>query len=451
MNSFPLHPDCPDLASRGPNLAEAALRVHAEEVQEDLKEQRAGWRKGFTRRRVLGAAGTVTVAALGTQYVDTKVSFGKTKNGITLLDIFLYGGLDGLHALVPNTAALGGDILRQARGGLALGAGQVTALPGGGGWAVNNAMAPLMPYWNSKELAFVPASGRAGTRSHFEEEDFFHVGGTPQQVRTGMWNRVLTNLGPGSTFRAMSRGNTVSRSLVGPVPALSMNNIGDYKFPGSQQLAPASKAAINALFRGVDPELNAQVANTMKSLAFAENLSKTDYVPANGVQYDGGFEEGLRDIARLMKGGAEVEVGTIGIGGFDTHSNQVGQLTRLLGELSTGLAKFMTDLGPAGRKKVTVMVRTEFGRRVGDNDGGTDHGKGGVTMLLGAGIQGGQVHGAWPGLADGALDDGNVAAVNHGFDIVGTVAQNVLGAGSMATVFPGHAFKPMAGLTRLTP
>jgi len=447
VNSFPLHPDCPDLASRGPNLAEAALRVQAEQVAEDLKEQKEGWRKGFTRRRVLGTAGTVTVAALGTQYVDTKVSFGKTKNGVTLIDLFLYGGADGLHLLVPNNAQLGSEILRDKRGGLALGNQELMPLENG--WAANRqALEPLMPLWEAKELALVPAVGRRdASRSHFDEEDYYQCGGPPAQVRTGLYNRMLTALGPGSTFRGMSRGNTISRSLVGPAPTLSLDNIGDFKFPGYDKVAPASKAAINSLYRGLDLGLTTQVANTMKSLAFAENLTKTRYVPANGVQYEGGFENSLRDLAQLIKGGAEVEVATIGAGGFDTHSGQKNQLERIVREFATGIAKFRTDLGPEMWKKVVISVRSEFGRRVDGNGSGTDHGNGGLMMVMGgAGVNGG-VHGRWAGLADGVLDNGDVPGLNSQFDVIGELAQKILGVGSVASIFPGHPYKPI-GIAR---
>ena len=45
---------------------------------------------------------------------------------------------------------------------------------------------------------------------------------------------------------------------------------------------------------------------------------------------------------------------------------------------------------------------TEFGRRVQENgNAGLDHGHGGLMLLLGGGLVGGQVHGKWPGLAAG--------------------------------------------------
>ncbi|MFX8813300.1 DUF1501 domain-containing protein, partial [Acinetobacter baumannii] len=67
--------------------------------------------------------------------------------------------------------------------------------------------------------------------------------------------------------------------------------------------------------------------------------------------------------------------------------------------LANVLARFRDDVAArAGR--YTVVVMTEFGRRVASNASiGTDHGHGSVMMVLGQGLNGGRIHGRWPGLA----------------------------------------------------
>ena len=50
-------------------------------------------------------------------------------------------------------------------------------------------------------------------------------------------------------------------------------------------------------------------------------------------------------------------------------------------------------------QRITVLVHTEFGRRVAENaSAGTDHGTGSLAYLLGGGVNGGQVVSSWPGL-----------------------------------------------------
>ena len=48
---------------------------------------------------------------------------------------------------------------------------------------------------------------------------------------------------------------------------------------------------------------------------------------------------------------------------------------------------------------LTVVVMTEFGRRARENGSlGTDHGHGGLMMIMGGTVNGGKVYGDWPGL-----------------------------------------------------
>ena len=76
---------------------------------------------------------------------------------------------------------------------------------------------------------------------------------------------------------------------------------------------------------------------------------------------------------------------------------------------AASLKAFFADLGSAA-SRVTVVTISEFGRRLEENgDGGIDHGYGNAMLVLGAGVDGGQVHGGWPGLADDDLEDGDLA------------------------------------------
>ena len=54
--------------------------------------------------------------------------------------------------------------------------------------------------------------------------------------------------------------------------------------------------------------------------------------------------------------------------------------------------------------RYVLYAQSEFGRRAAENgSGGTDHGSGGLMMVMGQGVQGGRVHGTWPTLAPTAL------------------------------------------------
>jgi uncharacterized protein (DUF1501 family) len=109
-----------------------------------------------------------------------------------------------------------------------------------------------------------------------------------------------------------------------------------------------------------------------------------------------------------------------------------------LAGVSSALAAFAADLGPAGMASVTVVTVSEFGRRVAENaSGGVDHGHGNAMLLMGGGVKGGTVYSKWPTLAPAALADGDLAATTDYRSVIGEILQKRCGFGSLADVFPG--------------
>ncbi len=139
---------------------------------------------------------------------------------------------------------------------------------------------------------------------------------------------------------------------------------------------------------------------------------------------------------------------TIDLGGWDTHTDEAQDLDGHLASAAQSLSAFMTDLGANRRKRVTVVVQTEFGRRVEMNaSGGTDHGHGSVMWLLGGGLSASGVLGKWNELTDSTLDAGDVPGVNNPFDVLGEIVQKRLNIGSLSSVFPGHSYQPLGVAT----
>ena len=87
--------------------------------------------------------------------------------------------------------------------------------------------------------------------------------------------------------------------------------------------------------------------------------------------------------------------------------------------------------------QVTVVVMTEFGRRVAENASlGTDHGRASVMFVLGAGAQGGVVRGRWPGLAREWLDGPGDLAVTTDYREVLVPILAASGTPDTARIFP---------------
>jgi uncharacterized protein (DUF1501 family) len=449
MALYPNHSSRTPVSRPAPNTSdEQALARHAAQTQAALCAQDEAWAaSGWTRRRFLAGLGMAGVAALGSQLVTTRVAYaaGTASARNTLVTVFLRGAADGLRILVPASADLGVDYLHGVRATLVPASSGLISLPGTGGWALNAAMRPLYDLlWNTGELAFVPAvASPSVTRSHFQSQQFLERGGSTS-TPTGWLDRVLAQLGPGTTFRAVATGDAAPAALAGNQPALVLDSLAGFTFPGYAGIRPAAEAAIRTLYRGQGGTLGEDIPTTLTALSTATKARSAVGV-RNGAAYPAGnFSAALKDVAALLRAEVGLQVATVDVGGWDTHTHEAVNLDAQLSSAAKSLAAFMKDLGPTRRKRVTVLVVTEFGRRVAMNgSGGTDHGHGSVAWLLGGGVAGKAVHGTWQQLSDGVLDHGDVPALNSPFDVMGELVQKRLGIGSLTGIFPGHSFAPL--------
>jgi uncharacterized protein (DUF1501 family) len=172
------------------------------------------------------------------------------------------------------------------------------------------------------------------------------------------------------------------------------------------------------------------------------------YTPANGAVYpNGAFGDHLEVVARMIKLGLGLRVATVDIGGWDTHNGQGdgpgGYFGGRIAELAQGLAALYQDLDGSGSQnftdRLTVVFQSEFGRRLRENaDRGTDHGHGGVMMVMGGNTNGG-LHGQWPGLANHQMYDGADLAVTTDFRrILSEILIRRLGNNNLGVVFHGY-------------
>ena len=114
----------------------------------------------------------------------------------------------------------------------------------------------------------------------------------------------------------------------------------------------------------------------------------------------------LEWIARLIKGNLNSKVYYTSQNGYDTHDNQLAIHQRNLEELDTAVFSFYSDLKTANLlQNVTLVVFSEFGRRVKDNGNGTDHGTAAPMFIIGGSNQG-KVLGNNPNLSD--LEEGDL-------------------------------------------
>ena len=135
--------------------------------------------------------------------------------------------------------------------------------------------------------------------------------------------------------------------------------------------------------------------------------------------------------------------------GFTTLKNRI-----LMGSMHTGLeeapqgfarlAAFYADMVDH-MSKLTTVTMSEFGRRAYENGSlGTDHGHGSMMMVLGGNVDGGKVHGQWPGLEEGQLiGPGDLAVTTDYRDVLSEVLSKRLNNPATSDVFPEYQPQPL--------
>jgi len=357
-----------------------------------------------------------------------------------VVSIFQRGACDGLNTVIP----IADETYRKVRPSIAVPADKALDL-GDGQFAFHPALEPLMPMWKDKSLAVVHAIGSPDpTRSHFDAQDFMDSG-TPglKSTEDGWLNRHLQACPDekATPFRAVSLTPTLPRSMAGKAPAVAMTNLREFG------IRPAAGAAVARSFEdmydgAVRDVLHGTGKETFEAIDFLKKTDPSRYEPAAGVQYPRGrYGDGLKQIAQLIKADVGVEVAYTETSGWDTHAAEggaEGQIANRLRELAQALAAFQRDLGDR-MSDVVVVTMTEFGRTVRENGNrGTDHGHASVSFVMGGPVNGGKVHGQWPGLRDGDLYEGRDLAVTTDFrNLLAEVLTNHSGARDLKRVFPG--------------
>ncbi len=398
------------------------------------------------RRSFLKAAGAAgIVAGLASEGMFTRLAFGAEYSGDVLVVLSLRGGMDSLQAVVPASAQQYGHYATW-RPHIAVPQGQLLQLDASFG--LHPSMAPLKPLYDVGSLGIVNAVGmEQPNRSHFSAMEEMERAAPGTSLRTGWLDRVLGLRDPGSPFQATQMGsNSAASAFLGPAPELAMWNIDGFELSGAWNPTEQARwdTALRSLHEGAPAVVSAPATTALDALTTSAQLSATGYTPANGAVYPNtGLAQALRDVARLIKAGVGLQVAAVDYGDWDMHADQgdidEGWMVDHLGDFSSALAAFATDLG-AGMSDVTLITLTEFGRRVEENgSGGTDHGFGQAVFLMGDGVKGGQVHGAWPGLAPGELIDGDLDATTDYRNLLAEVLEKRCGAtaGNVENIFPG--------------
>jgi uncharacterized protein (DUF1501 family) len=417
----------------------------------------------LSRRRFITWSGAATAAAITTPLWFPRVtfaSFPSTRD--VIVTVFLRGAADGLTLCVPFGDA--GYYANRPSTNLTINPGIGVPAPGepngcidlDGYFGLPPGMASLYPIYQAQHLAIVHATGSAdSSRSHFDAQKYMEIGKPADPyLFTGWLGRHVASVNPAdptAAVRAIGIGYQLPLTLAGSLKGVPVPDLATYNLTGSSSTRTARLAGISGQYAAqLDPVKTASL-NTLNTINAMTTVGAGSYTPpTTNFAYPAttgtgasGFAKALKQTAALIRADIGVEAVAIDKSGWDTHSAQgvvVGTMNSVMMDLANSIRAFYEDVIINGNKNVTLVVMSEFGRRVAQNASlGTDHGHGNVMLVIGKKINGGQVKTIWPGLGSGQLYQNLDLNVTIDFrDILAEIVSKRLENTNLAAVFPGY-------------
>ncbi len=370
-----------------------------------------------------------------------------TKKDPVLAVLQLSGGNDALNTLVPY----GDPKYFDHRPTVRVSEDQVLKINDYVG--LNPAMAPIKELYDQGKVAIIQGVGYPNpNRSHFRSMDIWHTCEPDKVGNEGWLGRATRDIDPTgeNVLTAVNFGRGLPRSLAAPgVPVASVGNLETYGVltgiedqQRDEALDIFSRMYSPAMGRG---QVMDYLSHTgMDALKGADILSTAPEKYSSTVEYDG------NSVAQYMRNIAQTHIAGFGTrflyttapyNSFDTHAGQMVGHSGLWREVSAAVRDFQDDLNENdAADNMTLLVFTEFGRRVQDNGSGTDHGSGGVAFVIGENVKGG-LYGEYPSLADDKLLEGDLHFNNDFRGLYASLLEKWIGIDSKPMV--GGTFEQM--------
>ena len=312
-----------------------------------------------------------------------------------LVVLQLTGGNDFMNTLVPYS----NPVYYDARPTVVIPQDEV--LPINDQLGFNPNLAPLKEMYDAGKVAIVQGIGyENSSRSHFRAMDIWH---TCEPVKVGIegWlGRTIREIDPDkeNVLTAVNIGRGLPRALVAPgVPVTSVGDLDNVGLMTSieeqdrrdRALEMFKKMYAPAIGTGPVMEYLAQTGSDVH--VGADILKQAPASYTSEVEFaDNPIAKSLKDVARTHIAGLGTRIFYTAHGGYDHHANELKTHPQLLTELGGAISDFFQDLRDHNAsEEVTMLVFTEFGRRMRDNGSGTDHGSGGGAFIIGDRVNGG--------------------------------------------------------------
>ncbi|MFT5963661.1 MAG: hypothetical protein ACI9L6_000374 [Flavobacterium sp.] len=346
----------------------------------------------MNRRNFMSLTGTFTGGAL--LLPDFLFSLSKQESLIIgeqcIVFVQLNGGNDGLNTYIPYLDPL----YYHMRPKIAISKDDVIA--GNNEMAFHPALKGLAEMQQNGDLSVLQNVGYPEhNRSHFRSQEIWQTASDSNQyINEGWLGRYLdlqcTTHNPTAGVNIDSIDNL---SLKGKSPnAITIKNPENFKIKNGREESDELSENLGLDF--IRKIANSAVEGSEKIQKALTQATEENFYPKTGLG------KNLAWIGRLIKGNLNSKVYYTSLSGFDTHDNQLPIHRSKLTELNDALYSFYSDMKNAKLlQNVTIVVFSEFGRRVQDNGNGTDHGTAAPMFIIG-GNNKGKIIGKNPNLSD---------------------------------------------------
>jgi len=341
-----------------------------------------------------------------------------------LVVLELSGGNDGLNTIVPYA----NDAYYKARPKLAIKKNDVLKLDDEFGF--HSSCTGLESVFKDGQMAVVHGCGYPNPNlSHFTAMEWWHTAVPHGSDEYGWLGRFADKYQPEPVENyivniASRQSFAVNSAVHSPVVFSDPQKFGRVGTKAQQkvfdvfgQIEPTNNSSLDFVNR---VSRTATSGAAMVRNACSEYKTLVDYGSDNDLTLD------LKKVSAMIAADLPTRIYYVSMGGFDTHAAQAAAHNLLMIYMSDAVRGFLEDIERIGRADdVSMMVFTEFGRRVEENaSGGTDHGTATPMYILGKNVQGG-FYGEHPSLTD--LDNGNLKMTTDFRSVYGTMLKHWMG------------------------
>ena len=354
------------------------------------------------------------------------------QNEPVLVVVQLTGGNDSMNTVLPYDDPLYYDYRPN------MGIPQDQALPIDDRLAFHPAMQPLKDLYDQGKVAVLNGIGYPHpNRSHFRSMDIWHTA-EPDKVGSEGWlARVIRDLDPRgeNVLTGINFGRGLPRSMLAPgVPVTSVASLESYGVLNGISDDAERLEALDMFAQMYSPTLGRGPVMDYLERIGTDALKGADILRTAPAKYQSTVEYADTRVARDLQSVATVLLADLGArifytqhSGYDTHINMLQNHATLWANVSRAITDFYLDLREHNASNnVLIFLFSEFGRRARENGAGTDHGSGGVAMLIGDPVKGG-IYGEQPSLKFGDLLEGDLHFNLDFRGVYGTIAEKWLG------------------------